>query len=285
MKTIYLSGELTMKRVHQSIFASVLLSCAAMAQAAVADGVISSGHTYNINGYIFGNLSGSETLTFSKPWLKALYAIEVDSVAPAKVDYTFKGLFQYAAMSTQVPVVGIGAQYDADALTLSMTNVFTQGGIHMWITPDGITNSGGQMIINNISVDFSNKKIVADVQGGNGLGLQERVAVWNYATLTGDTSFQLREGEVKLVNSAAGLTITPEARSMFVQSLGLLRNGVLGLDEVTDFGTMATSVTLLPGCLSCSTGEPFVPQVPEPSSWVLMALGLLGTAAVARRRA
>ncbi len=110
--------------------------------------------------------------------------------------------------------------------------------------------------------------------------------MWNFATITGETAVNIMLLDVRtLSNSVSGLTMTSTAKPLFVQSLGLYGAGVVALDVVQDYGSITSTISMSPCFLGCKPTASFVPEVPEPSSWALMGLGLLGVAAVARQRA
>jgi len=61
-----------------------------------------------------------------------------------------------------------------------------------------------------------------------------------------------------------GLTITSEAFDLFKQGLGLRPGGVAAMASIPDYGVMTVAI-------------------PEPSTYALLGLGLLGVAGVVRR--
>jgi hypothetical protein len=54
------------------------------------------------------------------------------------------------------------------------SQVHTTGGILITSIDDGRTNSGGNLKLTNLTVDMSRQQLLADVVGGNGLGLRGR---------------------------------------------------------------------------------------------------------------
>jgi hypothetical protein len=84
-------------------------------------------------------------------------------------------------------------------------------------------------------------------------------------------------------NAITGLSIvggsTGTAFNFFANSLGLLKNGKSALAGVSDWGRLDSSLQISFGAMAP------VSTLPEPSTYALMGLGLVGLAAVARRRA
>jgi hypothetical protein len=79
--------------------------------------------------------------------------------------------------------------------------------------------------------------------------------------------------EADSFNTISGLSVTTAGFNFFSGSLGLLSTGVNALKAVADYGTVTSQLHFS------------VREVPEPSTYALMGLGLVGISLVARRRA
>ena len=176
-------------------------------------------------------------------------------------------------------------------------------------------SSGGTASVGNLRIDLTNNTVYADLVGTN-LATQTKAAttvtllgqaLWTFASITGPTSIKpssllaadpvaamTLDGYTNVkkftdargdyytgtaVNALTGLTLvggsTGAAFNFFVDSLGLQKNGKLALAGVSDWGRLDSELQISFGAMA----------VPEPSTYALMGLGLVGLATVARRRA
>jgi hypothetical protein len=99
------------------------------------------------------------------------------------------------------------------------------------------------------------------------VGTINHFALWNYTTLTGGTTIQ---GAGTYNNTISGLTITADGQAKFAQALGLLSLGKAALNGISDYGTISSTIVAV--------------AVPEPSTYALMGVGLVGVMLVKRRR-
>jgi len=266
---------------------SLAIAAAAFVAAGSASAVTA---TLNTNdsitdfGMTLSDLSGSGSLAFSTTLIGALNAgkLSVAGVAPATATVTYKTnaatkVVSIATASAAAPVASLTGDYTATSLTV--LGVGTLGGARQTAASSNIATTGGFIEITNLNVDLSTKKVFATINGGNGVGLLNNVELWDYATITGPTTFDLSVvppggGVVTSTNVISGLKINATAYNIFAQATGLTANGKLSLSAVTDFGTITSTISVR-----------VTPSIPEPSTYALMGVGLLGVSLVARRRA
>lgn len=258
---------------------TILIAAAAMATAH-AHGQITANFTA-IAGLPVWNepgsapyLSGDATSSFrlSNHFLRFMEVMGVDAtqVAPASGD------IQPDAAIIHSPVLSVSGSLSIDPDSASIligmdtTLVRTLGGVTLATQGPNFGTSGGSLAITNISIDLSNQGIYADVSGSNGLS-SRKVRVWDYAGIEGGLQMSPPQphdmpsfdivGNVTL----SKLRITQEGTDMFAQGLGLKSIGISALTSITDFGVMTIAV-------------------PEPSTYLMMGLGLAGVMSLAARR-
>jgi len=257
-----------MKMTYKSLVVASALAMAGLAHAATESVVVPVDGEGSALGVSLSNLSGTGTLAFSDDLLGALAVagIVTSAHAPATVDQTA------TSISATAPVASLSADIDDTAGTWSVTQVGTLGGADLVTGPPNFATNGGSLSITNITVDLVGKRILADVSGGNGLALQTGVHVWNYADITGPTSFASETGTVAANNTITGLTITQNAFDLFAQGLGLRPGGIAAMSAIADYGVITSAI---------STD---VAVVPEPSTYALAGIGLLIAGFAAKRR-
>lgn len=284
-----------MKFALKTLVAVSAFAAAGMASAASA--TLTTGGSVEAEGYVVSDLTGTGNLTFSSTLIGALNAgkVTVTGVAPATANVTTKynaitKVTSIATASAAAPVSSLTGTFGDGSLTV--TEVTTLGGAKQTAASANIATTGGSLEVTNLRVDLVGKKVYADLLGGNGVGLKTNVYLWDIASIietdstfanpTGNpnpTTFaypNLDPGETTKItsyNQLTGLSINSAAFELFATSLGLTTDGRKSLAKVTDFGVINSAISVN-----------VTAAVPEPSTYALMGVGLVGVGLMARRR-
>ena len=271
-----------MNFVIKSLVAAAVIASAGVAS---ADVTTAAGGTFTLNGSQYRLVGGSGTLSFSESLISALNIgnVAVVGVEPATVTETrgpdpiFGGDVRIGS-SAAAPITTVKTSDAGAVLTVS-----TAGGAKMVASPSVNISLGGELSVTNLAVDLSNKRIYASITGNfSGVGTAGGIApvsnttittkdnfyLWDFANISGPTTVT---GAGAYNNTITGLKITTAGYQHFVSALRLYSTGAATLTTVTDYGSIASTIN--------------VQAIPEPSTYALMGLGLVGIAVAARRRA
>ncbi|WP_290644032.1 PEP-CTERM sorting domain-containing protein [Aquabacterium sp.] len=269
-----------MKLAMKTLAAAAALAVSGLAGA--ASGTLNLGESVTDFNYTVSDLSGSGTLTFSSVLIGALNAgkVQVTAVAPATANVVYKTnaatkVVSISSVSAAAPVTSLSGDYTATSVNI--TRVTSAGGALQSAPTANIATTGGSLQITNLNVDLINKRVYADLIGGNNVGTRANVYLWDISQITGPTSFDISQlppggGVVSSTNTVSGLKINTDAFNLFAQAMGLTANGITSLSTVTDFGTITSTISAR------------ITPVPEPSTSALLGLGVLGIGLATRRR-
>ncbi len=236
-----------MKVAFKSLIAAAAFIAAGAASAATV--TVTLGHTV----YKGHTLSGSEVLTFgadANSWLDVLKAsVTANGASTVVTTKDSDGYYSSVAMSAPL------ASLNVDGVTDDLQSAAGTGGITVTAPVLRAISSGGTVTITDLNVDLNTKTVYATVIGANGVGTAVNVALWTLDTVLGPTNIALpSNGSGQFNLTAQGLHLTANGSTLVTSALGLGSLGKAATAAISDFGSIAMSITstAVPPQASCS---------------------------------
>lgn len=168
-----------------------------------------------------------------------------------------------AVVTMQLPTLSVSSPTAADLMAAAAS----QTGFTV-TTSAGLVLSFSDIIYNNVTHAVSSTIAAGGTTlfAGEALSAASAVVTENFDVATG-----------KGLLTTAPLYLTAGAASAFADAFGIPAS-LLPTVQSTKFGTLAVDVV-------AATAAPVTPSIPEPSTYALMGLGLVGIALASRKRA
>ncbi|KGM40544.1 hypothetical protein JY96_12210 [Aquabacterium sp. NJ1] len=218
---------------------------------------IPSGTEYQGIAFGGGALNMDFYIDLLQTWDSTKATLSSYGAASATVTKDSDGFYESAGFSAPLTSLTI------DDHTNEVLSLATTGGITVQSPQLFGMSTGGSLTVTDLNIDLANKKVYANLIGGNGVGALNNVYLWDIGSVTGLTN---PTGPGTTVASMTGLKITATGYAVLEKSLGLMILGRQLYQYTTDYGTLTATV------------------VPEPTSSTLMGLGLAGLLISKRRR-
>jgi Cellulose binding domain len=220
-----------MKTAFKSLVAAAAFISISAAQAATVN--VPAGSTYK--GL---TLSGTQAWSLSSSAMMVLNLLNAQvtpsGVGAVNVTRTVSGKI------VAVNVSGSLASVSLDDATDRLQGSTMSGGVSITVpSDDGLVSNGGSLVLSDLRVDLLTKRVYGNVNGGNGVGAQNNVYLWDFQTASAISAITPSSETAVTVS---GLMLTADATNLVSTALGLTDTSAPALRSVTDFGTVTVNV-------------------------------------------
>jgi hypothetical protein len=264
-----------------------------MAAAMASIQVTPPGNTFDTPNGVGTFQSGSMDMSFSPNWMITANSVQISltPIAPthSPILPALEGMQPGSILTSPLSMVSV------DGTLRTLNGAVGFGGMNFSQPTLNALSTSGNLSITDMYADLNTGTVYGSVNGANGVGSQSGVALWQAKQISGSSSTAnpppcvnvdalCQTGDTIITHAELqGLALTTLGQAIFQRSLGLLPTGQEFLNVVSNnVGTITVNAVF-----SVPTDYRLTPAgaVPEPSTWALMGLGLIGLCGASRRKA
>jgi hypothetical protein len=254
---------------------------------------VTTGGTFDLGG-LPGSAqlqSGSSQLRYNDNFLAFLDDTNAQGQSHGAATYTGPidefGFHDSSAVASPLSSVTI------DTATQVLNGFVTNGGMTLTTPFLKSISNGGSLTITDLRADLNSGLVFGKVIGGNGVGTLDDMALWQASNITSTSNVEAHSlclpdelcmggGVYERINSVhadlSDLMLTQQGKDVFSRSLALQPLMQTFLNNDLPLGKLSFDAQF-----KVAVGQN-ISVVPEPGTWALMGLGLVGLFAASRRK-